>query len=171
MNKGWISIHRKIIGSPLWIQGGSTQKLLMIVLVMLAPTRSNKIIFDGKEIMICRGQLITSIDRLVDILGKGASIQKVRTALGNLKRYGFLTEKVTNEGRLINVVNYSIYQGPLRQLNKQTNKDLTTYNNKNKREKIINIKGGRKSAKEYSERDYSRDDWQRKQNNFFKKEM
>ena len=109
MNKGWVSVHRKILDSPLWIQGTQTQKLLMVVLVMLASTGPKKIIFDGEEIELCRGQLITSIDMLVAILGKGASIQKIRTAIANLKRYGFLTEKATKRGRLINVVNYMVY--------------------------------------------------------------
>jgi len=138
---------------------------------MLASTGSRKVIFDGKEIELCRGQLVTSIDRLVEILGKGASVQKVRTALNNLKRYVFLTDKVTKKGRLINIVNYSIYQGPLRQFNKQISKDLTTYNNINKRNKTINIKDGKKNVKEYSERDYGRDDWERKKDKFFGKKV
>ncbi len=172
MNKGWISVHRKILDSPLWIQGTLTQKLLMIVLVMLATRESKKIIFDGKEIELLRGQLITSIDMLVDILGKGASIQKVRTALNNLKRYGFLTDKVTKRGRLINIVNYKVYQGPLRQPNKQTNNDLTISNNINKRNKAIINKGvNRHVAKGYIERDYGKDDLKDQKESFFGKKV
>ncbi len=172
MKKGWISVYRKILDSPLWIQGTPTQKLLMVVLVMLASRSSRKVIFDGKEIELCRGQLVTSIDKLVEILGKGTSIQNVRTALGNLKRYGFLTDKVTKRGRVLNVLNYSIYQGPLRQPNRQTNKDLTTYNNINKRNKRINIRDVVKNVnKGYLERDYEKDDFKNQKESFFGKKM
>ena len=172
MNMGWISLHRKILDSPLWIQGSSTQKLLMVVLVMLASTGSRKVIFDGKEIELCRGQLITSIDMLVNILGGDCSIQKVRTAITNLKRYGFLTDKVTKRGRLINIVNYSSYQGPLRQPNRQTNNDLTISNNINKRNKAIINKGvNRDVAKRFIERDYGKDDLKDQKESFFTKKM
>lgn len=171
MKAGWISIHRKILDSPLWIQGTLTQKLLMIVLVMLAQTEARKVIFDGRKIMLCRGQLITSLENLVEVLGKGTSIQKVRTAIANLKRYGFLTEKVTKRGRLITVVNYSVYQGPLRQPNKQTSKELTTYNNKNKENKKIFIKDFKNDTRKYTERDYGGNDRRQKEDKFFKKDM
>ncbi len=172
MNKGWVSVHRKILDSPLWIQGTLTQKLLMVVLVMLASTSSRKVIFDGKEIELLRGQLITSIDMLVEILGKGASIQKIRTALNNLKRYGFLTEKITKRGRLINIVNYKVYQGPLRQPNKQTNNDLTISNNTNKRNKIISKREVIKNVtKGFIERDYGKDDLKDQKESFFGKKV
>jgi len=170
MNRGWVSIHRKILDSPLWIQGSPTQKLLMVVLVMLAQAGSKKIIFDGKEIMLSRGQLFTSLENLVEILGKGTSIQKVRTAIANLKRYGFLTEKVTKRGRLITVVKYSDYQGPLRQPNKHSNKELTTYNKVNKKNKVISIKEN-SNVKKYNERDYRGNDRRQKEDRFFKKSM
>ncbi|MFC2145476.1 hypothetical protein ACFLQQ_04010 [Actinomycetota bacterium] len=170
MNRGWISVHRKILDSPLWVQGTLTQKLMMIILVMLASTGDKKIIFDGKEKTLHRGQLLTSIDSLVNIMGKGSSIQKVRTALSNLKKYGFLTDKATKRGRVISIVNYRVYQGPLRLVNRQTNKDLTVSNNINKRNKNKSIKDV-KNVKKYSERDYGRDYRKRSENKFFGKEV
>ena len=170
MNRGWVSIHRKILDSPLWIQGSPTQKLLMVVLVMLAQAGSKKIIFDGKEIMLSRGQLFTSLENLVEILGKGTSIQKVRTAIANLKRYGFLTEKVTKRGRLITVVKYSDYQSPPRKTNKKSNKELTIYNKVNKKNKVISIKEN-SDVKKYNERDYRGNDRRQKEDRFFKKSM
>jgi len=172
MNKGWVSVHRKMLDSPLWIQGTQTQKLLMVVLIMLASASPRKIIFDGEETELCRGQLITSIDLLVDILGKGASIQKIRTAITNLKRYGFLTEETTKRGRLINIVNYRVYQGPLRQPNRQGSNDITISNNINKENKTIIKKGvNRHAAKEYIERDYGKDDLKDQQDSFFTKKV
>ncbi len=172
MKKGWVSVHRKILGSPLWIQGTPTQKLLMIVLIMLASTDPREVIFDGKQMELCRGQLVTSIDSLVEILGKGASIQNVRTALANLKRFEFLTDKVTKRGRMINIVNYGVYQGPLRQPNRQTNKDLTTSNNINKENKTIIKKGvNRHVTKGYLERDYGKDEFKNQEESFFRKKM
>ncbi len=170
MNLGWISLHRKILDSPIWVQGTLTQKLVMIVLILLASTGDKKIIFDGKEIIIHRGQLFTSIDSLVNILGKGASVQKVRTALGNLKKFEFLTERVTKKGRLISIVNYSIYQNPPKKSNKQTNNEVTTYNNINKKNKNKYIKDV-KNVKKYTERNYSGNDRKRNEDNFFQKKV
>ena len=125
MNKGWVSIHREILDSPLWIQGTYTQKLLMIVLILRANASPKKWLFKGKKILVERGQLITSLESLKNILGKGIGIRQVRTALLNLEKYEFLTNQSTKTVRLITVLNYSKYQGKGKVCDKQRGKEVS----------------------------------------------
>ena len=88
---------------------------------------------DGKweDVVIKRGQMVTSIKRLSN--DTGISIQTVRTILSKLKGEE-LTIKSTNKYTLICIVKYDEYQGRNKQTNKPSNKQLTnnqqTTNNK-----------------------------------------
>lgn len=60
-----------------------------------------------------RGQLITSLPSLS--LTVGFSIQRIRTALKNLKSTGEITDWYDNKVRIITIVNYDKYQSDNRQ--------------------------------------------------------
>lgn len=64
-----------------------------------------------------RGQLITSLPSLS--LTVGFSIQRIRTALKNLKSTGEITDWHDNKVRIITIVNYDKYQSDNRQANRR----------------------------------------------------
>ena len=92
-----------------------------------------------------RGQFITSLSSLSK--ETGLSVQNVRTALAHLELTGELTSQITNQYRLISVVNYDEYQsnqqGNQQAINKEPTSKLTNdqqatnnryKNNKNNKE-------------------------------------
>ena len=153
----------------------------MVVLILSANSTSYEGIFNGAKITIARGQLLTSLESLRQKIGKGATIQKIRTALKNLEKYGFITNRPTKVARLITVVNYGKYQdanngntkhisGQPTEFKQSYNKEVTPNNKDNKEKKEINIKkagldnsgrrevkSGGSKARNYIERDYSQD--------------
>lgn len=96
----------------------------MITLVMMANHQDGKWWDEWKKewIEVKRGQLITSLDKLVKSCGKGISVQNIRTALLVLEKMQFLTNQSTKHYRLITLVNYDLYQTPENYLTKQPTK-------------------------------------------------
>ena len=125
MSKGWVSIHRKMLEDCLWLTGTSAQKLLMITAILKANNEPTEWMWKGDKYTVLRGQFITSIEKLQKAIGKGVSRQNIRTALKNLKKYGFLTDESTKAGRLITVVNYTKYQDNQKGANIETNHEVT----------------------------------------------
>ena len=149
MNNGWIKLYRTLMNDCLWLQGTPIQKNLMIVLLLSSNALPFDGIFEGEKIIINRGQFLTSLESLKQKIGKGVTIQKIRTALKNLEKYDFITNKSTKVGRLITVVNYSKYQDGNIEGNKHIdnkvaeskqiyNKAVTPNNKDNKENKEIN---------------------------------
>lgn len=103
----------------------AVQRDVMAQCLMLANHASNQWEWQG-EIYTCEpGQFITSLDSLVKVCAKGTSIQNVRTALGKLKKWEFLTDQPTKTGRLITIINWDTYQGKDTLPNKEPNKEPT----------------------------------------------
>lgn len=99
---GYIKIHRSLLDWEWW-DDINTFRLFMTILLM-ANWKSKK--WHGKRIR--RGQLWTSIESLSE--KSGLTFQQTRTALDKLISTGEITSRATNEGRLITVVNYGVYQ-------------------------------------------------------------
>lgn len=123
--EGWIKLHRKIISSPMYKQFNSKQRDVMIQCLLLA--NHAKIQWEwGNEIYVCNpGQFITSLESLRQLCANDIRVQSIRTALLKLERWGFLTSKSTNHGRLITICNWEYYQDIEINTNKAINKQLT----------------------------------------------
>ncbi|MFA5234543.1 MAG: hypothetical protein WC390_09105 [Sulfurimonas sp.] len=65
-------------------------------------------IYDGKEMTIERGQLVTGLFKLRE--HTGLSISKIRTSIQVLLNSGFLTKTSTSKMTIITVCNYNEYQ-------------------------------------------------------------
>ena len=115
---GFFIIFRELFNDPLWLNGSPTMKLLIIYLMGKANHEPNQWIWGGNKFEIKRGQMVTSLDNLKKGIGKGVTIQNIRTALNNLEKYGFLTNQSTKTGRLITIVNYD----ELQRIDNKTNK-------------------------------------------------
>lgn len=126
MNKGWIKLHREILDKSIWINSTAEQKVILITILLKANHQSNKWEFAGDQFECKAGQFITSLESLTAACGKGITINKVRTALQRFEKLGFLTNKSTNKGRLITIVNWDFYQDGCEEFNSQENKQNTS---------------------------------------------
>lgn len=121
---GYIKIHRSLLDWEWW-DDINTFRLFMTILLM-ANWKSKK--WHGKRIR--RGQLWTSIESLSE--KSGLTFQQTRTALDKLISTGEITSRATNEGRLITVVNYGVYQsddvGATNELTNESTNKQQTYN-------------------------------------------
>ncbi|RXI55927.1 conserved phage C-terminal domain-containing protein [Clostridium tetani] len=124
-NKGWISLYRSLLDKPIWQCSTPEQKTIFITILLLANHKEREWEWQGQPYKCKPGQFITSIPSLVERCGKGITTQKVRTALNKFKKYGFLTDKSTNNGRLITIVNWELYQGIKNETNIQVNRQVT----------------------------------------------
>ncbi|SHE61625.1 hypothetical protein [Clostridium fallax] len=125
MSQGWFKLYRELFEKAIWQSSTPEQKVVLIALLGMANHQGREWEWKGKQFKAQPGQFVTSIDSIVKRCGKGISEQNVRTALKKFKKYEFLTEEVTKTGRLINLVNWRLYQGTENETNKQTNKELT----------------------------------------------
>lgn len=157
---GYIALFRCLLDKSIWKQSTPEQKSILITLLLMANHKENEWEWQGQKFKVLPGQMITSLNSIAERAGKGVSIQNVRTALTRFQKLGFLTYESTKTGRLINIVNWRLYQGELMKANNEPNKaevktqqrpnkDLTTNNNDNN--VINNITMQKKSSPNYSE--------------------
>lgn len=138
---GWIALHRKLINDVLWKGSTPEQKTILITLLLLADHQKNEWEWGGKKFKTKPGQMVTSINSIIKNSGKGITIQNVRSALKRFKKLNFLTEEVTEYGRLITIIKWGTYQATKNSGNKggqqSPNKPLTPNNNVTTKQKDI----------------------------------
>ena len=125
MSEGWIKLHRCLFDKAIWQNSTPEQKVILITLLGMANHKGKEWEWKGKQFKAEAGMLVTSLDSICTRCGKGISVQNVRSALNKFEKYEFLTQEVTKTGRLINIVNWGVYQGGLEEGNKDTNKEVT----------------------------------------------
>lgn len=146
---GYFKVWRRLFGHHIWKESTPEQKTVLIVLMGMANHDPGEWEWKGTIIHLERGQMITSLDEIVKLCGKGVTIQNVRTALKRFENLDFLTNESTKSGRLITIQNYSRWQGENSPPNKASNsyltndqqtanKELTDYNYKKKNKKNNN---------------------------------
>ena len=113
MSNGWISLHRSLLDWE-WYTDANTMRLF-IHLLLIANHSDKKY----KSKIIKRGELITGREKLSAEIG--LSVQAIRTSLKRLKSTNEITIESTSKGTLINIVNYSNYQGDAREINQLNN--------------------------------------------------
>lgn len=156
--QGWISVYREILDKPIWTTSTPEQKVVLMTIMLMVNHDDNEWEFKGEKFIVKSGQMITSLESIVQKCGKGISIQNVRTSLKRFEKYGFLTNESTNKNRLITIVNYGFYQSKGEKLtskptsNQQaTNKQLTTNNNDNNNNNENKIKNTSSSEDDFNE--------------------
>lgn len=118
MSDGYVKIWRKIKNTS-WYRKPYAS-LVAQHLLREANHVPNRIVYNGKEYNIERGQVVTSTLKLAGELG--ITRQKVRTAFVTLSNCQFLTSKTTNSFTHITICKYNEYQEST--FNKSTN-DVT----------------------------------------------
>lgn len=124
-SQGWISVHRKLIQKPIWLNSTPEQKTILITLLLMANHEEREWEWKGQKYTVQPGQMITSLNSIVEKCGKGITTQNVRTALVRFEKLNFLTNESTKQNRLITIVNYTKYQGVENEPNKGPNNQLT----------------------------------------------
>ena len=112
-DEGWIKLHRSLLDDALWRCSTDSQKVLLVVILMLANHKDNEWIWNDKKFICKRGQFITSLRSLAE----KAQISKkaVEGALSKFEKYGFLGTQKGTGGTLITVCNYYKYQSDERE--------------------------------------------------------
>ena len=131
-NEGWISLYRKFLEWE-WYDY-PTVKIIFLHCLLSANHKNIK----WRDIVIKRGQLVTSYEKLATL--NGLTGQQVRTALEKLQSTHEITYQSTSQYSIITVKNYNLYQDSNKakteasnnQIRGQNNKRITTNNNDNK---------------------------------------
>jgi hypothetical protein len=144
MDQGFIVLHRKIFNHPIFDHTGLVH--LFITLLLLACHKEERFLWNGKEEILRRGQLITGRLKLAKQLHTNPNTIKDR--LKTLVSLGIITIKSTNKFSIITIVKYNQYQDiPLERTKKDTNQTPTrhqpdtTYNNVNNVTNITKVIG------------------------------
>lgn len=135
-NEGWISLYRKFLEWE-WYDY-PTVKIIFLHCLLSANHKNIK----WRDIVIKRGQLVTSYEKLATL--NGLTVQQVRTALEKLQSTHEITYQSTSQYSIITVKNYNLYQDSNKaktgasnnQIRGQNNKRITTNNNDNKERDI-----------------------------------
>ena len=125
-DNGWIKLYRELIDKPIWINSTPEQNRILITLLCMANHKPGTWIWKGEQKSVNAGQFITSVQSIIDKCKcKNITRQKVRTALKNFEKYGFLTTETDNQSTLITIVNWQYYQEKKAENNQQINQQLT----------------------------------------------
>lgn len=109
-HEGWVKLYRSLLNKPIWTETTAEQKVLLISLLMKAAYTKRTWIYQGMVYNLEPGQLITSINSLIELGGTGVTHRKVRTALTLFEKAGFLTQKTSKKNTLITIANWETYQ-------------------------------------------------------------
>lgn len=108
MSDGWIKLHRKIQDCFLWQDKPFDKARAWIDLLLMAMHHDKKIFIDGEPIVVSRGSFMTSTLKLSDRWGW--SRNKVLRFLNVLESEQMLNTKRTQNGTLVTIVKYEVFQ-------------------------------------------------------------
>lgn len=108
MKEGWIKIYRQLRDCWVWKSKPFSKGQAWIDLLLKANHTDTKILFNGNLTTIKKGQILTSIRKLVDEWGW--SKNTVTKFLNLLEEDGMLTRESDNHRTLITIENYSVFQ-------------------------------------------------------------
>ena len=119
---GFFKLHRELFNKPIWLNSTPEQKTILITLLAMVNFKENDWEWKGKKYKTKAGQKITSVASIKKACGNGVSPQNIKTALKRFENLEFLTNESTNEGRLITITNWELYQ--VNENNQPTNQPM-----------------------------------------------
>ena len=123
MNRGYISIHRKIKES--WIFDNPDYFKAWIVILMEVNHSDKKVFIEGELIECKRGESLNSMQTWSDVFGKGWTRQKVRTFFKLLQKDEKINQQGLRKTTKLTVCNYDTYQSNQPRDNQQCNQEIT----------------------------------------------
>lgn len=112
--QGWVKLHRKICNSFVWTN--ADQLKLWLLILMKASHDNHRFLFNGKQVDVSSGQLVTGRDALAFEFNDGVSRDHrvvARTLWRWVKQFEkekMLSIKSTAKYSVITVINYGLYQ-------------------------------------------------------------
>ena len=109
MAKGWIRLHRRLQDCEIWANNQPfDMRSAWVDLLMMANHKETTMLFDYEQIVVERGQLITSVRQLSArwSWSKDRTLKYLRT----LERLEMIHRDSNNKRTLITIDNYGIYQ-------------------------------------------------------------
>ena len=106
---GYIKLHRQIQDCWIWDSGKFDKRSAWIDLLMLANHRDKKFMFNGKPVVITRGQFMTSIRKLA--VRWEWSTSTVFDFLKILEDDNMIKKESDSHRTLLTIINYEVYQG------------------------------------------------------------
>lgn len=148
MNSGYVRIFRKILDNCV-IMTDSDHLALFIYLLLNATHKEKKIIFDGEEIVLKKGELVTGRKTIAEKLK--ISDSKIQRMLDRFANYGIIEQLKTNKGRLIIIKKWHKYQMSEQQMNSKrtaSEQQVNTNNNVIMKECILEERNNSARARE-----------------------
>lgn len=147
-DQGWIKLYRKIQSSFVWTN--SDQLKLWLLILMKANHSQNKFLFNGQEVEVASGQMVTGAFALASEfnagVGKGNQVawRKLWKWVKKFESAGMLAIKSTSQYSVITVINWVAYQenGNQTAIKGQSsgNQVATNKNDKNEEKKDMSAK-------------------------------
>lgn len=139
-DQGWIKLYRKIQTSFVWTN--SDQLKLWLLILMKANHSQNKFLFNGQEVSVSSGQLVTGARALTFEFNQGVSVdnlmeqRKLWRWVKRFEKSGMLTIQSNARYSVITIVNWTAYQGNdnLVTSQRQSTDNLMTTNKNDKNE-------------------------------------
>ena len=139
MDKGWISIHRKVLKNPIVKMGKSYSRFEAWLWLLLRATYSNQKVVLGADIYHLKsGEILTSQKKLCKQFNWGNS--KLRTYLTLLEKDEMIVVKTNKKLTHLTILNFNELQKNQIATKPQTNHNQTHSNKDNKVNKDINIR-------------------------------
>ncbi|QGZ70004.1 hypothetical protein GQS62_03930 [Pediococcus pentosaceus] len=141
-DQGWISLYRKIQNSFVWTN--SDQLKLWLLILMKANHSENKFLFNGNEIFLSSGQMVTGRDAIALEFNNGVKpVQRVSSRqlwrwIKQFEKEQMLSIESTSRNSVITVKNWSEYQQPVQQVSSKRPapvQQVSTNNNDNNEDK------------------------------------
>lgn len=107
MKKGWIKLHRKMVDNPT-VYRDSVSIAVWVHLLLSASHDDYKTKFNGKEIVLKPGELITSTIQIAEELVTNQVT--IRRVLDRFQSDQLIDQQTTRHGRLISIKNWKKYQ-------------------------------------------------------------
>ena len=155
--KGWVKLYRSVLNNPV-VMKSEHHFCVWIILILLAAGKSRKALFNGKEITLRPGEIVTGRDEIAGML-KGLNSSAVERALTDFKNEQQIEQQTSNHGRLIYLKKWNEYQAKITDVKPNSNIFLTAYeqqpnNKRTTREQQLNTNKEReKDKKDKNERE------------------
>lgn len=146
MDKGWISIHRKIVDNPFYFSEPFTRMQAWFDMLIIANHKDSFFFKRGIKVDVKRGQIGYDLESLAKRFSWSRG--KVERFLTVLETEGQITRQKTNVTTLISITNYDNYQSNDKansmanghQIVKQTDTNNNVNNeNKNNKERDLDL--------------------------------
>jgi len=138
--QGWVKLYRKITDSLVW--SDPNQLKLWLLLLVKANHEEKRFIFNGQEVYVASGQMVTGAHAIASEFNEGAtrdnqvSWRQLWRWVKRFEKEQMLTIKSTTKYSVITILHWNEYQGNDNQvsINRQSNDNQVSTNKNDKNE-------------------------------------